>query len=180
MTDISTVLLSNTAIPSCGTTRWMSPELLDPVGFDSDGLPSCKSDCYALGMTIYEVVVFSLPGVLWLIFLQVLSGLPPFHHLRSPVVSPAILRGERPGRPLDALTLGFTDTLWELLQLCWSESASARPTARQLFDYLHPASLTWKPPTLCPTAGGNVVSSPSSEVFRGSGASLSSRLCRIQ
>jgi serine/threonine protein kinase len=55
MTDLSTVLLSNTADPSCGTTRWMSPELLDPIRFDSDGLPSRESDCYALGMAIYEV-----------------------------------------------------------------------------------------------------------------------------
>jgi serine/threonine protein kinase len=55
MTDLSTVLLSNTADPSCGTVRWMSPELLDPTRFDSDGLPSRESDCYALGMAIYEV-----------------------------------------------------------------------------------------------------------------------------
>ena len=39
-----------------GTYRWMSPELLDPERF---GLEYCKptkeSDCYALGMVIYEV-----------------------------------------------------------------------------------------------------------------------------
>lgn len=58
MTDLSAILLSNTAIPSCGTTRWMSPELLDPSRFDSDGLPSRESDCYALGMVIYEVSGF--------------------------------------------------------------------------------------------------------------------------
>jgi serine/threonine protein kinase len=55
MTDLSTVLLSNTTDSSCGTIRWMSPELLDPTRFDSDGLPSRESDCYALGMAIYEV-----------------------------------------------------------------------------------------------------------------------------
>ena len=33
----------------------MSPELLDPSRFHSDGLPSRESDCYALGMVIYEV-----------------------------------------------------------------------------------------------------------------------------
>jgi len=58
LTDLSAVLLSNTAVPSCGTTRWMSPELLDPSHFDSDGLPSRESDCYALGMVIYEVSGF--------------------------------------------------------------------------------------------------------------------------
>jgi serine/threonine protein kinase len=58
MTDLSTILLSNTADPSCGTIRWMSPELLDPTHFGSDGLPSRQSDCYALGMAIYEVNLF--------------------------------------------------------------------------------------------------------------------------
>jgi serine/threonine protein kinase len=60
MTDWSTIFLSNTAVPSCGTLLWMSPELLDPTYFGSDGLPSRQSDCYALGMTIYEVNHFFL------------------------------------------------------------------------------------------------------------------------
>jgi hypothetical protein len=55
MTDLSTFFLSNTADPLRGTTHWMSPELLDPTLFGSDGLPSRESDCYALGMVIYEV-----------------------------------------------------------------------------------------------------------------------------
>ena len=61
MTDLSAILLSNTADSSCGTIRWMSPELLDPTRFNTDGLPSRESDCYALGMTIYEVSGFLRP-----------------------------------------------------------------------------------------------------------------------
>ena len=42
-----------------GTYRWMSPELLDPERFgvpESEGnRPTRQSDCYALGMVIYEV-----------------------------------------------------------------------------------------------------------------------------
>jgi len=42
-----------------GTRRWMSPELLDPEGFgmpeSEDNRPTRQSDCYALGMVIYEV-----------------------------------------------------------------------------------------------------------------------------
>ena len=39
-----------------GTTRWMSPELLDPERFGaSDDRPTKQSDCYALGMVVYEV-----------------------------------------------------------------------------------------------------------------------------
>jgi len=44
-----------------GTARWMSPELLHPEGFgipkSDEKRPTRQSDCYALGMVIYEVGV---------------------------------------------------------------------------------------------------------------------------
>ena len=51
MVDMSTILLSATTVSSAGTARWMSPELL----FDQKSPPTRESDCYALGMLIYEV-----------------------------------------------------------------------------------------------------------------------------
>ena len=53
--DLSAVLFTITRIYSVGTFRWMSPELLDPPRFRSSGRPTRESDCYALGMVIYEV-----------------------------------------------------------------------------------------------------------------------------
>ena len=78
-----------------------------------------------------------------------------------------MLRGERPERPLDAESLGFSCELWELVQLCWSESSSTRPTAQRLFDYLSPASLTWAPPPVYPVIDvfGITDSCPSSSLF---------------
>jgi serine/threonine protein kinase len=59
----STHHTSSTTPKSAGTTRWMSPELLDPDRFGREnGRPTKDSDCYALGMVILEV----------------LSGKPPF------------------------------------------------------------------------------------------------------
>ena len=55
MDDLSTNLLSVTSVSSVGTFRWMSPELLDPSRSSSNGRPSRESDCYALGMVIFEV-----------------------------------------------------------------------------------------------------------------------------
>ena len=55
MADLSTIILSETFVSSVGTFCWMSPELLDPLRFDSKGRPTRESDCYALGMVIYEV-----------------------------------------------------------------------------------------------------------------------------
>ena len=57
-------LISNDTLMSFtagGTHRWMSPELLNPEMFgipQSEGdRPTSQSDCYALGMVIYEVRV---------------------------------------------------------------------------------------------------------------------------
>lgn len=57
-----TSLISNDTLMSFtagGTRRWMSPELLDPERFgmpeSEDNRPTRQSDCYALGMVIYEV-----------------------------------------------------------------------------------------------------------------------------
>ena len=55
MVDLSTVFLSETVESSGGTFRWMAPELLDPPRFGTNGRPTRESDCYALGMTVYEV-----------------------------------------------------------------------------------------------------------------------------
>ena len=151
MTDLSTVVLSKTIISIGGTFPWMSPELLFPLRIGSDGCPTRESDCYALAMVIYEVSwVHSLR---WLLTYQsqVLTGLQPFHHMFAYTVVSAVLRGERPEKPLDAESLGFSDALWELIELCWSESISVRPTAQMLLDFLSSASLTWVPPSVYPS-----------------------------
>lgn len=81
---------------------------------------------------------------------QVLTGLQPFHHVMACTPVPAIMRGERPRKPLDAETLGFSRTLWKFVQSCWSESSLTRPTAQQLSDFLFSASLTWVPSPVYP------------------------------
>lgn len=54
-------LLSNDTVMSFtpgGTAQWISPELIDPERFGISGSegyrPTRQSDCYALGMVIYE------------------------------------------------------------------------------------------------------------------------------
>lgn len=57
---------------------------------------------------------------------------------------------KRPEKPPNADSLGFSNALWELVQLCWSESSPIRPTAEQLFDDLSPAARTWVHPQVYP------------------------------
>ena len=90
----------------------MSPELLDPDQFGlGDGHPTKQSDCYALGMVIYEV----------------LSGQVPFAEYRALTVMRKVLDGERPGRPKGDEGSLFTDDLWGTLELCWSSQPESRP-----------------------------------------------------
>jgi serine/threonine protein kinase len=140
--DLSTIPLSATTVSSAGTVRWMSPELL----FNQNSPPTCESDCHALGMVIYEVSRCAHRSGPSLTRHQVLTGLRPFHHLGHYAAVIAVREGERPGKPLNAESLGFSDTLWRLITACWSKSSSARPTAQQLLHYFQGASCTWVAP----------------------------------
>ena len=129
----------------------MSPELFDPEKFNlKDSRQTKHSDRYALGMVIYEVSLVRFSQQAFVYPSQVLTGLRPFHHILACTPVPAVLRGERPKKPLKAECLGFSDALWELTQLCWSESTSTRPTVQELLDHLFPASLDWNPPLVYP------------------------------
>ena len=60
MADLGTNIMSKSFRSSEGTIRWMSPEILDPHRFKSGGHMTEQSDCYALGMVIYEVKLLCL------------------------------------------------------------------------------------------------------------------------
>ena len=85
-----------------GSFRWMSPELLQ----DSQPRPTMSSDCYALGMVIYETI----------------RGKPPFHNDTDPIVCLKVLAGHRPNRGVR-----FPESLWERLEQCWAAQPNDRP-----------------------------------------------------
>jgi len=150
MVGLSTIFLSETD-SSGGRFCWMSPELLDPLRFGSNGRSTRESDGCALGMVIYEVSWLHLRQWSLTHPSQVLTGLRPFYRLGAYLPVSAVLRGERPEKPLETESLGLSYVLWELVQSRWSESSSARPTARQLLDSLTPASpLQCTPPSTLP------------------------------
>ena len=139
-------IVSDPAYPSTassstnsGTPKWMSPELLDPDHFNfKNGRPTKESDCYALGMVVYEV----------------LRGRAPFALCTNFVVMRKVIEGERPGRPEGLERVWFTDDLWRMLQLCWSPQPKNRPTLEAVLECLKRASTTWRP--LPPSADGDV------------------------
>ena len=111
-----------------GTIQWMSPELLNPEDFNMEGRPTKESDCYALGMVIYEV----------------LSGRAPFAPENAPPVIWKVLKGERPERPKGKGLALFTDELWEMLGLCWKQQPGERTSAKDVLQCLEKtSSLPW-------------------------------------
>ena len=102
----------------------MSPELLNPEGFNMEGRPTKESDCYALGMVIYEV----------------LSGRAPFAPENAPPVIWKVLNGQRPERPKEKEGALFTDDLWEILGLCWKQQPGERTSAKAVLRCLEKTS----------------------------------------
>jgi len=118
----------------------MSPELLHPDQFGlEDSRPTNESDCYALGMVIYEV----------------LSGQAPFTPLKDFVVMRKVTEGERPARPEGAKGVWFTDYLWGMMGMCWATRPESRPKIATVLERLEQVSTTWEP--LSPQMEENVV-----------------------
>lgn len=111
------------ALAKAGKARWMAPEILDPETFGlSKLLFSRASDIYSLAMVMWEVFTGRLP------FYQM--------HRDSIVVIQVVLRDLRPKRPTRATTLGLSDTVWTLMEKCWSRGAKARPQIQTVLTQL--------------------------------------------
>jgi serine/threonine protein kinase len=108
-----------------GIAQWMSPELLLPEHFDlKEGLPTKASDCYALGMVMYEI----------------LSGRTPFYQFSTYAAVLKILEGERPTRLQEPEEGRFTDGIWEMMELCWQYQPTHRTSAKAVLQYLEGGS----------------------------------------
>ena len=125
-----TIFTASSSIAACGTTRWMSPELIYPSQFGfNDHRPTVASDCYALGIVIYEV----------------LSGKVPFAALMDIIVQRMIVDGVRPERPGGVQELWFTNDLWGMLNRCWAAQSKNRPGIGVVLQFLEQISATWRP-----------------------------------
>jgi len=109
----------------------MSQELFDPENFGlKDSRPTKRSDCYALGMVIYEV----------------LGRRVPFHQHANFAVVVKVGKGERPRRPQGEERVWFTDGIWSILERCWVPNPDDRPSIEDVLQCLENSSRSWVPP----------------------------------
>ena len=122
----------------------MSPEL-----FDSEAHRQTKgSDCYALGMVIYEV----------------LSRRIPFYRYKDFAIVGRVIKGERPERPQGPEgVVGFTDAVWEVLELCWKSLPRDRPSIEDVLKCMKKAATSWTPPSPLSTGVSSTADSPTSD-----------------
>ncbi|KAH8119611.1 kinase-like domain-containing protein, partial [Phellopilus nigrolimitatus] len=120
---------STTSKSLCGSVRWMAPELLYPerTGRDSSRV-SVMSDVYALAMVILEIF----------------SDNVPFHDKSEAGVVIAITLGIKPEHPgADAVALGLTSDIWELMERCWQIDWRRRPSLREILSCIEKKRLSF-------------------------------------
>jgi serine/threonine protein kinase len=124
----------------------MSPELLEAHQLGTKHCrPTKESDCYALGMVIYEV----------------LSGQAPFTPYKDFVVMRKVMEGERPERPEGVKGGWFVGDIWETLEMCWAAEPKSRPSIQAVFNCLERVPGDWKP--LSPQADEDVLEADEDE-----------------
>ena len=123
----------------------MGPELLNPQRFClKDSRPTRHSDCYALGMVVYEV----------------LSERIPFYQDADLVVVGQVVEGKRPVRPQGVEGLWFMDDVWGVLERCWKSQPDSRPSIKDVLQFLEGVSRSWTPPPPWAVAGVSTMNLP--------------------
>ncbi|KAL0573289.1 GTPase activating protein (GAP) for Rho1p [Marasmius crinis-equi] len=108
---------TSTSAQAKGTTRWLSPELLRQ---DPPCSTSTSSDIYAYACVCYEIF----------------SGNIPFRELvEGAVVVAVLIDKKQPSRPEVS---ELTDTMWEIMTLCWAYDPALRPTATDVLGRIGP------------------------------------------
>ena len=87
---------------------------------------SKEADMYAFGMLVYEVI----------------TGAQLFEHHWAFALPTLDVRGSRPPRPEDPVSIGFSQGTWDFVERCWNENPELRPSATEALDHFRRAART--------------------------------------
>ncbi|KAF9065339.1 kinase-like domain-containing protein [Rhodocollybia butyracea] len=106
-----------------GSLRWLAPEFINPPSYTVAGAGMLlPRDIYAFGCTVVEI----------------LTGTPPFSDVSQDItVAMKVLGGERPSLPGETIPReSVFKSMVSMLEQCWSEKNSERPSAQRIFDLI--------------------------------------------
>ena len=127
-----------------GTMMFMSPELLMPEKFGFIGsVHTPEADIYAFGLVIYQVCEHGCGYPPFTYTVQVLTGELPFLGLRMTEMAFRVVEGARPPKPENALAIGLSDSLWNLVERCWDADMKLRPKIAEVVSQLERAAADW-------------------------------------
>ena len=75
---------------------------------------------------------------------QVLTDDTPFHGLSEAEVVDSVVNGVRPTKPQNAPAIGFSESLWDFVQLCWEGDRTRRPAAAEVVKHLYEVAANWR------------------------------------
>ncbi|KLO13881.1 kinase-like protein [Schizopora paradoxa] len=114
--------MGTTTTSAKGTVRWMAIELFPSISGDEPFKHDEKSDMWAFGMIIYELLSWEFP----------------YENKRNDaLVTITIMNGEVPEKPVppSGHEPSIFDPLWTVASSCWAHRNS-RPTAREVTNYI--------------------------------------------
>ena len=120
-----------------GDCRYLAPEIQWPEDYGTDKILITKeSDIYGMAMVIYEARSYKPispePGSNLTSIPQVLTGVKPYQNSIDTSMSSRIHAEVIPER----FTGTIDDTVWNLLEGCWSKVPAKRPTTVKLYNAL--------------------------------------------
>ncbi|PCH44551.1 kinase-like protein [Wolfiporia cocos MD-104 SS10] len=140
---------------SPSSIRWSAPELMQTrLNGGSQSSHTLKSDIYSLGMTMWEVFTDNIPF--------------HDHPLDRMVTFLVCHQQKRPSRAMTARPRGLSDAVWHLMEMCWHQDPTQRPSASLVIEELESEADNQSVPTLIDADFGESVlwSSTTDSVLR--------------
>lgn len=81
-----------------------------------------------------------------------MTGDIPFNQYNTLVVIHKVVAGIRPERPMDAVAIGLSHSLWQIAEASWKQKPKERCTIRVVLDQLNEITRCRAPPGPSPVA----------------------------
>lgn len=72
-----------------------------------------------------------------------MTGEQPFSNYKPQELAYYVSLGARPDKPQDAAKIGISDSLWELIRICWDRTIEERPQIQEVVEGVGNSAAKW-------------------------------------